>query len=238
MFFEYLMSIRLNDLVLEIGPGAYPYWRSDCLVDKYDNHSSVDISQFGGAPQRTLGKPLFKIKNNIIPFKDKCFDYVICSHVLEHVPHNELIEFVSEIYRVGKKSYIEFPLLMYDYLYDINSHLNFMDIVDGEIICLSKEYTKISHMHNFTNYANAIRKENGFSVESPYASLMAVGMEFSSSIPVRILYNESDFFQCISAKKTFVQDVSIGWLVKANLLRLTRVLNREKSPKFFEHMLR
>ena len=36
MFFPQLMNIRKNDLVLEIGPGAYPFWRSDCLADIID----------------------------------------------------------------------------------------------------------------------------------------------------------------------------------------------------------
>jgi len=62
MFFPQLMNIRRNDLVLEIGPGAYPFWRSDCLADKYDNESDVDLSQLGGDLQKTKGKPLFRIE--------------------------------------------------------------------------------------------------------------------------------------------------------------------------------
>lgn len=58
MFYPNLMHIGTNELVLEIGPGAFPHWRSDCLVDKFDESDSVDLGQFGGLPQNTQGKPL------------------------------------------------------------------------------------------------------------------------------------------------------------------------------------
>ena len=53
-------------------------------------------------------------KNEKIPFKDKEFDYVILSHVLEHVPN--LLEFVSEIERISKAGYIELPTKLNDNL--------------------------------------------------------------------------------------------------------------------------
>ena len=52
--------------------------------------------------------------NQKLPFKDKEFDYVILSHVLEHVPN--LIEFVQEVERVSKAGYIELPTKLADNL--------------------------------------------------------------------------------------------------------------------------
>ncbi len=53
-------------------------------------------------------------KNKKLPFKDKEFDYVILSHVLEHVPN--LLEFVSEVERISKSGYIELPTKLNDNL--------------------------------------------------------------------------------------------------------------------------
>ena len=53
-------------------------------------------------------------KDHKLPFKDKEFDYVILSHVLEHVPN--LIEFISEIERISKAGYIELPTKLNDNL--------------------------------------------------------------------------------------------------------------------------
>ncbi len=47
-----------------------------------------------------------------LPFKDKEFDYVICTHVIEHV--NDPISFKEEIERVGKSGYIELPTRLND----------------------------------------------------------------------------------------------------------------------------
>tara|TARA_Y200000002_G_C22493319_1_gene583979 strand:- start:103 stop:759 length:657 start_codon:yes stop_codon:yes gene_type:complete len=47
-----------------------------------------------------------------LPFKDKEFDYVICTHVIEHV--NDPIFFKKEIERVGKSGYIELPTRLND----------------------------------------------------------------------------------------------------------------------------
>jgi hypothetical protein len=50
--------------------------------------------------------------NKKLPFKDKEFDYVILSHVMEHVPN--LLEFKDEIVRIAKAGYIELPTKLND----------------------------------------------------------------------------------------------------------------------------
>ena len=50
--------------------------------------------------------------NEKLPFKDKEFDYVILSHVLEHVP--EPFNLKKEIERIGKAGYIELPTKLND----------------------------------------------------------------------------------------------------------------------------
>ena len=47
-----------------------------------------------------------------LPFKDKEFDYIILSHVLEHIPN--VREFQKELVRIGKSGYIELPTKLND----------------------------------------------------------------------------------------------------------------------------
>jgi len=238
MFFQHLMTIRDGDLVLEVGPGAYPHWRSDCLVDKFDNESDTDVSQFGGLPQRTLGKPLFRMKDNIIPFRDNTFDYVICSHVLEHVHHEELSGFLSEIMRVGRRAYIEFPRTLFDYIYDFDVHLNLMDIVDGEIICLPKKYTHLEDVKRFSSYALEMRKKSGFAVEKIGSATIAVGREFHGNIPLRIYEDEDAFFARLDFGESIIGKAGFGWKVTNRIKMALSAFAKKQSREYFEGLLK
>ena len=57
-----------------------------------------------------------------MPFKSHAFDYVIASHVLEHLPVEEVPIFLSEISRVASAGYIEVPSIAYEYLFNIPEH--------------------------------------------------------------------------------------------------------------------
>ncbi len=237
MFFPNLMNIKKDDLVLEIGPGAYPYWRSDCLLDKFGNEPGTDVSQFGGLPQETLGKPLFFMEGSTIPFKDKSFDYVICSHVLEHVNHIELPHLLDEIVRVSGKAYIEFPCTLYDYIYDFEVHLNLMDIVDGEVICLPKLSTRLEEVKSFSRYALEMRKNSGFAVELIGPSTIAVGREFYGCIPLRICEDEESFFARLPIEKSKIERPSLRWKVDNRIKMALYMLSRKRGRKFFEELL-
>ncbi|MBL0358841.1 MAG: methyltransferase domain-containing protein [Chitinophagaceae bacterium] len=68
-------------------------------------------------------KPVVTYDSEVFPFADKEFDYVVCSHVLEHVDNVD--QFLSEVQRVGKRGYLEFPTVYYDYLYNFLYTHNF-----------------------------------------------------------------------------------------------------------------
>jgi SAM-dependent methyltransferase len=59
-------------------------------------------------------KKFVQIKEKNLPFKDKEFDYVICSHVIEHVEDFEF--FIKELERISSKGYIELPSRLGDNL--------------------------------------------------------------------------------------------------------------------------
>ena len=59
-------------------------------------------------------KKFVKINNKKLPFKDKEFDFVITSHVIEHVEDFKF--FLSELERISSKGYIELPSRLGDNL--------------------------------------------------------------------------------------------------------------------------
>lgn len=128
MFFhEKITSIRPQDKVLEIGPGGTPHPRSNAFLELKFNTDQERISQRGNVVQepRFGNKPVHYYDGGEFPFVDGQFDYVICSHVIEHVV--DPASFLDEVFRVGTgRGYLEYPLITYEYLYDFDVHLHFV----------------------------------------------------------------------------------------------------------------
>jgi SAM-dependent methyltransferase len=142
MFFEdRIKSIKPGDRVLEIGPGATPYHRSDVLLEKKFDQPEEYARQFGTNEKLVTDKQVIFYSGDIFPFEDKSFDYVICSHVLEHVDNLPL--FLSEVFRVSSKGYFEYPMIYYDYLYNIDAHINFLNYQDRKLYYTIKKETPI-----------------------------------------------------------------------------------------------
>ena len=88
--------------ILDIGCGyrAHPYASVIAYVQDLSNHYE--------------GKKFIKIYEKKLPFKDKEFDFVIASHVIEHVEDFEF--FINELERISPKGYIELPSRLGDNL--------------------------------------------------------------------------------------------------------------------------
>ncbi len=145
MFFpQRITKIKESDSVLEIGPGADPHPRSNILLElEYENEEDY-ARQFGHDRKLETEKKVVFYDGKKFPFKDKEFDYVICAHVLEHVEDVEF--FLSEIFRVAKRGYLEYPLAYYEYLYNFDVHLNFVKFDDGILKYMKKSE---SHLQEF-----------------------------------------------------------------------------------------
>jgi ubiquinone/menaquinone biosynthesis C-methylase UbiE len=75
-----------------------------------------------------------------LPFKDKEFDFVIASHVMEHVEDVDF--FITELERISYKGYIEVPTILEDNLVFENKkdHLWHMDFDDVDLkLLISKK---------------------------------------------------------------------------------------------------
>ena len=106
-------------LVLDVGSGDKPSWRADVLLDGYpdDEHGG----QRSGTGSTRVTRPLFVADAADMPFADHAFDYVICSHVLEHVPDPAAV--IAELTRVARAGYIEVPEAASCKIIDFPSHL-------------------------------------------------------------------------------------------------------------------
>ena len=125
------MNIRPNDFVLEIGSGHNPKARSDVLCDKFIG----DDEQRGGAI--ITDRPMVEADGELLPFADRAFDYVICSHVLEHVEDPK--RFISELMRVARRGYIETPSEIGERIYGWHYHKWVVNLVDGCLMLRKNE---------------------------------------------------------------------------------------------------
>lgn len=99
------IPVTAQSLVLDIGSGDKPHWRADVLLDSMPNPALG--GQREGGDKVIADRPFVVADITKMPFRDHSFDYVICSHVLEHVLDPEAA--IHEIERIGKKGYIELP---------------------------------------------------------------------------------------------------------------------------------
>lgn len=120
------MNIRADDFVLEIGSGHNPNVRSDVLCDKFID----DDEQRGGTV--VADRPMVEADGQFLPFADGAFDYIICSHVLEHVEDPNLL--VSELMRVAPRGYIETPSEIGERIYGWHYHNWVVNLIDGRLV--------------------------------------------------------------------------------------------------------
>lgn len=95
-------DLRPGDRVVDIGSGGDPFPHASVLVERFPDpsrHRTVGLNR--------AGKPMVKADIHALPFADKSFEFVYCSHVLEHV--DDPIRACGEIIRVGRRGYVETP---------------------------------------------------------------------------------------------------------------------------------
>ncbi len=114
-----VLPVARDGLVLDVGSGDKPSWRADVLLDGYPD--DAHRGQRSGTGGTRVSRPLFRADAADMPFADDAFDYVICSHVLEHVPDPAAV--IAELTRVARAGYIEVPEASAAKLMDFPTHL-------------------------------------------------------------------------------------------------------------------
>lgn len=125
------VPVLKNDLVLEVGSGGNPYARSNVLLDAYESTRERHWVPLTADRPTVLGF----VEN--LPFKDKAFDFIIASHVLEHSLEPE--KFISELQRVAKAGYIEVPDAIMERLNPYKDHRLEITVRNERLVITNKE---------------------------------------------------------------------------------------------------
>lgn len=191
MFFpSKIRSITKSDLVLEIGPGADPFKRSDILLEKKFENENEAKSQRADKDKIRTKKQIVFFDGKRIPFKDKSFNYIICSHVLEHV--DDVSQFVEEIIRIGSRGYFEFPTIYYDYLYNFKVHKSFLLYRDNVLNWMPKKSTCLDSFYEVQKLFYEANLAGKKSVIKELKKYLFQGFEWNEKIVVK---KQSEIFE-------------------------------------------
>lgn len=124
-------NITPGDKVLDIGGGNHPFKFATHILDSKGEEFE---KQRSGEPLALReGQILIEGTTNILPqFKDKEFDYVYCSHILEHV--FDLPQCLDEISRIGKRGFVALPYGLFDFFQVVEDHRWFCEYRDNTLV--------------------------------------------------------------------------------------------------------
>ena len=130
-YIDNLLQNNITWNILDIGCGynANKFAKVICDVQDLSNHYQ--------------DKKFIRLTEKKLPFKDKEFDFVVASHVMEHV--EDIDFFIKELERVSKKGYIELPTKLEDNLVFENKkdhlwHMDFDDVENKLVISKKVQY--------------------------------------------------------------------------------------------------
>ncbi len=104
-------NIKKDDRVLDIGSGGYPFPLATHLADFYESKTTHRTEEL-----KRDERPFTVCNLESSPFLDSEFDFVYCSHVLEHV--DDPAQACEELMRIGKRGYIETPSKISDTMFN------------------------------------------------------------------------------------------------------------------------
>lgn len=126
-----MLSIPKGHLVLDVGSGDGPFARANVLCDKFISETENRIGPI------LIDRPFIAADIMSLPFKTKSFNYIFCSHVLEHVDDPE--KAMNELMRVGQKGYIETPSEFLEKIKSSPGHKWYVSLKNGVLIFRGKE---------------------------------------------------------------------------------------------------
>jgi hypothetical protein len=173
-----MLSIQPSDRVLEIGSGNRPRKRSNVLCDRYP----WDNTERSSGDQIVLdGRPFVVADAAALPFKDNSFDYVITSHILEHV--DDPLRVAAELQRVAHAGYIETPSELSERLFGWSFH-KWMIHCEGNVLVFRPRFTDSI----FGDYFHALHAGDRMfgEIMDTHADDFFVRYEWRTSIPIRV----------------------------------------------------
>jgi SAM-dependent methyltransferase len=129
---ETAWDIKPEDLVLDVGSGGWPFKRANHLADKFPEDTTHRFESFVKDD-----RPFFEADLEALPFKDKTYDFVFCSHVLEHLDNPG--QAIRELNRVAKRGYVEVPTRLSDVMFNFTrlpNHHRWHSLRQGQTLIL------------------------------------------------------------------------------------------------------
>ena len=148
------------------------------------NENATVVSDVQDLSNFYKDKQFVKITEKKLPFKDNEFDFVITSHVIEHVDDFQF--FISEIERISKKGYIELPTKLGDNLVfeNSNDHLWMFEYDDNSNILLASK--KQEFIEPFVSVSTSKK------LEKIFRQSLILEIIWSEKIDFKILSDEVD----------------------------------------------
>jgi len=104
-------DIQASDRVLDVGCGGWPFKHATHLADKYPETTTHRTESLARDH-----RPFYEVDIEKLSFPDKSFDFVFCSHVLEHTENPGCA--MRELCRVAKRGYVEVPTRLSDVMFN------------------------------------------------------------------------------------------------------------------------
>jgi SAM-dependent methyltransferase len=226
------LRIRSNMKVLEVGPGNNPSRRANVLVEKFvqDNtHRRGDLKIY-------KHQKLIEADGEKMPFKNHEFDFIICSHVIEHTDNP--LQFMEEQFRVASGGYLSAPSLFGEFLAPKESHKWVSLVIDGKLVMFEKSKLPYDFSPDFGDvYLNHM----------PYKSLLFRLTELSTqnfmSVKIKwkgrfdvIVNPEDDYLKSFFSNKIDQRQAEILFPKNWILLEIGRIT--KVAIKFFLKMIK
>ncbi len=179
--FRRASSIPAHSLTLDIGSGDSPFAAADVICEKFpwdDRERTAGFRQ---------DRPLVVGDIESLPFRDQIFDFVHCSHVLEHTVHPGRA--IEELMRVGKRGYIEVPTSYFEKAArSYGGHLWYIRLENGTLVFRPKSRGVLDTEVNEVFEQKLLEKDplyNAFHYGRLY-ELFHIGMSWEGKISYRV----------------------------------------------------
>jgi ubiquinone/menaquinone biosynthesis C-methylase UbiE len=193
-YIEKILSENPDWKILDIGCGYG--------ANKY----ATTISDIMDLSDHYKDKSFIKITEKKLPFKDKEFDFVIASHVAEHV--EDISYFLNELSRVGKKGYIEVPTRLEDNLVFENKKAHIWHLVFDDV----------------NNQINISKKQQYFEPVLTVGTIKKLNEYFRESLVIELSWEDSIKFNMVEDNLKAPVKISILNLLKKYISKRIRLL--------------
>lgn len=150
---EFLSVVTPSMNVIEVGPGANPWYRANTFLDISQNRLD-DIVKSGRAEGKEIDNCDIEQGTK---YQDKEFDFLFASHVLEHA--NDPFKMAAEMSRIAKQGLIIVPSAFKEFLFnweEMDHKWWFFNPEEegGPLRIMSQDKAMMTRM-NMTDYAKA-----------------------------------------------------------------------------------